>query len=94
LREEARKERLEASDAIAILLRCPQKRRDRAKELRTLGLFSESLLFFFFFFCVCARASMRGQTWGLDKAAYGVTLHFDGFLVLRQKPNTLLPYYR
>jgi len=93
LREEARKERLEASDAIAILIRCPQKRRDRAKELRTLALFSESLFFFFFFFCVCARASVCGQTWGLDKAVYGVTLHFDGFLVLRQKPNTLLPYY-
>jgi hypothetical protein len=60
LREEARKERLEASDAIAILLRCPQKRRDRAKELRTLALFSENLFFFFFFFfffyeCVRAR---------------------------------------
>jgi hypothetical protein len=95
LREEARKERLEASDAIAILLRCPQKRRDRAKELRTLALFSESLFFFFFLLLlrVCARASVRGQTRGLDKAVYGVTLHFDGFLVLRQKPNTLLPYY-
>jgi hypothetical protein len=58
LREEARKERLEASDVIAILLRCPQKRRDPAKELRTLALFSESLLFFFFFFCVCVRARL------------------------------------
>jgi hypothetical protein len=58
LREEARKERLEASDAIAILLRCPQKRRDRAKELRTLALFSENLFFFFFFFYECVRARL------------------------------------
>jgi hypothetical protein len=42
---------------------------------------------------LCARAPVRGQTWGLDKAVHGVTLHFDGFLVLRRKPNTLLPFY-